>query len=200
MKVSKHLLLGFFISCFAISGNAQITKGSILLGGDSKLDFSMANSMIGLNGISGESVDIDFSPQIGFFVFNNFALGLSIPISYGSYKPDNTMVLSSESTSISLVPFFRYYMGKGKIKPYLQGGIGLGNLKTTYTNPLEALYESNGLLILYDIETGIGIFLNEKVSLDFSFGYNYTAYSSDESHTVNISRKIAGGIGVLVIL
>ena len=195
MKVSKHLILGFFISCIVISGNAQITKGSILLGGDSKLDFSLVNSMNGSNGIIGESVDIDFSPQIGFFVFNNFALGLSIPISYVSYKPDNTMVLSTESTSVSLVPFFRYYMGKGKIKPYLQGGIGLGNMKTT-TSSLEVINE----FILYDIEAGLGMFINEKVSLDFSFGYNYTAYRYDEFHTVNSSKKIAGGIGVIVIL
>jgi hypothetical protein len=103
MEKSTLLSLSFLLF-FSLSTWAQTQKGSKLLGG-SVSGFLQRNN----------SFSISLSPQIGYFVINNLALGTGVTLSYfKSSFDDNTTGVSyrSRTTKAGISPFVRYYFGK----------------------------------------------------------------------------------------
>lgn len=201
MKNLKIISIGFILFSFVNSLKGQTEQGSILLGGESKLSFTSLNSKWKTDydeGDNGKTFNLEFSPQIGFFVIDGLALGAEIPIAYSSEKDEDDD--KSITTSLALSPFLRYYFGTSNVKPYLHGEIGFGNLKLNYNY---SSYETSYRMFLYEIGGGLGIFLNEKVSLDIGLGYASTSIKPKENVYYDykiISSGFGLGIGIVVIL
>lgn len=70
-----------------------------------------------------------------------------------------------------VMPFTRYYFGKTKVKPYLHGAVGPGWGKSKASISMGQDIETKFKLTDYELAGGLGVFLNDYVSLDFSLGY-----------------------------
>lgn len=153
------------------------------------------------SGEAGKTTDLEFSPQFGFFVADGLALGVELPIKYSSEKDeyDDKYI----STTMAFAPFIKYYFGTSNIKPYLLGEVGFGNLKMKYDPATGSSDDFSAGMFLYEIGGGLGIFLNEKVSLDIGLGYTSASIKPKENNDINyksISSGFGLGIGIVVIL
>lgn len=215
MRTIWLYLFGFLFLGIAFLANGQTEKGKILIGGETKLNFTSLNSIWKSddgNGKEGNILNFDFSPQFGLFVKDNFALGVQLPLTYSFEKKENVHKYSS--TSVALAPFIRYYFGKNNIKPYLHGGVGLGYQKYKYGNyglypdsepdpGFNPILDLNYGMFLYELGGGISIFINEKTSIDVGLGYSSISSKSLEDNDNNyriITRGIGLGLGFSVIL
>lgn len=175
-------------------GVPQTKKGNILLGGSSNLNFTSLKSKVKMDSDSRDldtTTNIEFSPLVGFFVADDFALGFGLPITYSSEKDDDDDKFTI--SSFTFAPFVRKYFGTNNVKPYLQGQVGFGRVKSKYES---SSYENSDSLnlFLYGIDGGIGIFVNEKVSFDLALGYAYS--SSKPKDSESRSKFITSGIGI----
>lgn len=183
--------------------NLNIKKRSILLGGDSKLNFTTLKSKIDSRDIS-KTTNIDFSPKIGFFITDNSALGFELPFTYTSEESERNDEKYT-SSSFTFAPFIRRYFGTNNIRPYLEGQIGYGHVNTEYTLPSffngsTSPDELSANLFLYEIEAGIGVFLNEMVSLDIALGYASTSTKFNDDNIMRIVSGFGLGVGIVIIL
>lgn len=206
MKVFKILSIGLVLFSMGFETNAQTEKGNFLLGGESKLNFTFLNSKEKWDDGSddmGKTTNLQFSPIVGFFIANGIAVGAEVPISYYSYKNDSDDKYST--TSMALAPFIRYYfeLSNSNLKPYLHGEIGLGSLKEKYNPSVGSSIDETSGMFLYQIGGGLGIFLNEKVSIDIGLAYSSVSIKSKENNPDNyrdISSGIGLGIGLVIVL
>ncbi len=196
MKILKFILSGFISMFLVFTVLGQTNQGNILIGGESNLNFSSFNSKWKSddgNGKFGKTTSFDFSPRVGFFIIDNLAIGAKLPISFQSEKDDNNDKFSS--TSLAIAPFVKYYFGAKNIKPYLNGSFGFGtiSMKDEPESGPSDNYSSG--LFLYEFGGGLGIFFNDKVSLDISLGYTSKTYK-DKEDNINNFRTIYSGIGL----
>lgn len=174
----------------------QTDKGKLLIGGGSTLDFSSLNSTWKTDddeGDAGKMTELEFSPQIGYFVIDNLAVGVELPITYSSETDEDDYKYST--TAIALAPFVRYYFGTTNIKPYLHGSAGYGTMKMKEDPPGGASDDEFVGMFIYSLGGGLGIFLNEKVSLDIGLGYVSASAKPEEDYDVNF-RVIGSGFGI----
>jgi hypothetical protein len=176
MKKSFLTLL-LMLSC-AI-GFAQTEQGNWLLGGNA----SLAGSSSG-----GRSVtEIQIEPHIGYFVAKQFALGLSLPISYSTSSSSST-----SGTTFSIAPFGRYYFSQGKAKPFLtlQGGYISSSLGGS---------SATGSILGGGV--GLAAFLTKSVALDLGLGYTSTTLTSTNYGNITETTNVLSlNIGFLVYL
>lgn len=190
------------LSATTTKTNAQTEKGKTLLGGQTKLEYSTFNANWETDynsGSSGKTRSLEIDPQIGRFVANNFALGIEIP--YNRNK-DIDGDDSYTTSSLMVMPFARYYFGKTKVKPYLHGAIGPGWGKTTNEISLQE-YKTKFNLTGYEAAGGLGVFLNQYVSLDFSLGYGQLTSKYNDDYNVDRKDNVKGidfNIGIVVCL
>lgn len=202
MKNLKLISVVLVLLCFVNSLKAQTEKGNILLGAETKFDLGIMNTKWktdGSDGDHGKSTNLDFYPQIGYFVADGLALGGEVLIMYSAEKDDD---YEYSTTSIAVAPFLRYYFGKTNVKPYLDGGAGFGKVKTKYDYSGNSNEYSDGVFV-YGVGGGLGIFLNEKVSIDMGIYYRSSSTKPKEDNEENyreITSGIGLGIGIVVVL
>lgn len=88
----KIYLIALALLTVSLVGKAQIEKGSYLLGGQAFADISFAENNSGY---------LSVDPNTGYFLSNNWCVGLSLPFVY-----------ISETLYWGFSPFGRYYMNK----------------------------------------------------------------------------------------
>lgn len=198
MKIIKFILSVCVLSSFTIIIFGQTEQWGILIGGETRLDFSYLKEKLKINGSdaidNGETTNFGLSAQLGLFVLDGFALGFKMPISTTS----NYEKTGSSMTTLAFTPFVRYYFKTRIVKPYLHGDIGFGKHKMK-TNA----YTFSSSMFLYEIVGGIGIFLNKKISLDIGLGYSSQKSISKLSDIFNSGssdRRVELGIGCSIIL
>ena len=200
LKVSY--LLALLISISLLTG-AQTEKGNYLIGASSSLDFSSLSMKWKTDynsGDDGKINSLEFTPAVGYFLANNFAVGAGIGLSRTVEKEDNDKYINSV---FSILPFARYYFGKKNVKPYLHGAVGPGWGKNKNDRSFESTIEIDSDLFLYELGGGIAFFLNEKVSLDIGFGYVSARSKWEDLSKMdreNTADGIATSIGVAVYL
>ena len=179
-----------------------------MIGGQSKLEFTSFKSKWKNDtgsGDNGKTRNLAFTPQIGRFVANNLAVGLEIPYSFNKeIEGENSYATSS----ISIVPFVRYYFGTAKIKPYLHGAIGpgWGRSKVELNENLDPNFsfedKRNTNLFATEIGGGIAVFVNQYISIDLGLGYNSVSASDKSSNNdrKDIISGFGSNIGVVVYL
>jgi len=118
-------------------------KGSRLLGGSASFVRTDGNSILTIN------------PNMGFFVANNFAIGLN-----HFYAAD----LDGDYSDINaLGPFMKFYIGNsqtGKVFVQISGAIAVADLDFDYLN------------YSYGLRAGYAVFINNSIALEFSGGYD----------------------------
>jgi len=208
MKYIKNVTILLFVAGFSFT-QAQTEKGKVLIGGGTKM--ALASDILSTksnqdnkeNYLSQKSFELN--PVVAYFVVNNLALGLEIPITHQAIKYFEDY--SESSLTTSALCFLRLYFNENDpIKPYIHGGIGLGlGLRnSSYTDLIYSYnYKAKYNLVLGKISAGVSAFINEKIALDIGIGYQYIRSKRQQDNPSDyrsISNGFASSIGFSFVL
>jgi outer membrane protein W len=164
MKYIYTLILLFFLH---LQGFSQTEKKSWLIGGS-------ANGAIHLNTYKYYSYGI--APQVGYFLFNNFAVGLTPYCSFGYYS-------NSKSSAVGIGPFLRYYLGKSKVRFFIEAGSQYSFQNILYKN-FQNIPPPNDNLKIKDntwnenISAGAVYFITKNIGLEAKVQFSYAKTKS----------------------
>lgn len=180
MKI-RLILLATSIALPLIS-KAQTEKGRWTMGAQiGNLSYANQNE--------GHSLSISATPSAGYFVTDGLALGMGIPVDINT---QNSVVSianyssKSNSLSIGLSPFVRYFIGQSKLKPYL--GISYSYSRSNSNSrrtDISGIYssESKGKSTVLIPTLGLIYFINQHLGL--SAGLNYNINHDDQTGTIS---------------
>ena len=203
MNFNKLLLSTLIILSFTFTVFGQTEKGKFFVSGDINLDFSFHEKKF-KNSVDitdeGHITNFGFSPFAGYFLSNKLAVGISVPVSIESEKTDAGNIY--RLSSFVIAPFIRYYLGQGKLKPFIYGLAGTGKLKAKIIISSDDIIESSYNLFVYEFGYGLAFYLNDIVSLDVTM--NYTSEITQDNSTFGsklkeISRGANVNIGFTIL-
>lgn len=192
--------------------NSQTNKGNFILGGSLNASYTeKSHDNLAQSEIS--YTDLNFSPRIGYFVKNNFAIGIDIPLSYTTSK-------DYKYYSYGAGPFLRWYLGKNKTKFLIQTEF---NYNKTHEKHYNYYYSSpnnlasttstyKGKIYSLDFGPGLAYFFNEHIALEgllfyqskfesYFNSYNYLSSYSNSNQTNEIkwdTQKICFAVGLQI--
>ena len=185
----KYFLTALLLS-YSIALFSQIEKGTLMLGGSA--GFSTSSSEFALDGGNREytSRSISFSPNVGMFVADRFAIGLTLPI-HASQTKGSSSGYEGSNTNLGIGPSFRYYF------PLADDWALFPELAYVYQSSktkITALDQNTGMLYeetykakSSNINLGVGLsyFLNKSIGLEGILDYNiYTSEGTNTSGTL----------------
>ena len=186
----------------------QTDKGSVLFGGTTNLSALFATDKVKFEPKDGDSEEWDgpkttafnFSPRVGYFIFNNFAFGLMFNYDYLKEHQEKDEKYSNEYTNtwttIAAGPFIQFYFGKGNIKPFVEASAGFGQIQYKYESPDSKSEDTDEKYNLFGWEVGAGVafFVNEHIGILAGVGYGSDQMTHDGEH--GKSTYTTSGIGV----
>jgi outer membrane protein len=198
MKLIKSIFIALIIFSFT-STYAQETKGKILIGGSSAFGISSTSNKAKTDNDSwdlSKQFDFSFVPMVGFFVINGLAIGLDAEVKYNSFKETSkySSHYTDKTTTLVAGPFIRYYIGKGKVKPYAHISAGGGQYKEVNEQNMGGTTTYKYSVFAIKAGGGIGIFLNDHVALDLGLQYFYTSSKQKEDNPAN-GKNLMGNFG-----
>lgn len=211
------MLIACLLTAVSVLSQAQTNQGNLTLGVSSTLDLPSTLNWSGTGsslisfGLTSENTrsdadgfeeettktsSINVVPRIGYFVADNFAVGLDLSFAYAVMKFEEDDEKYSQSV-IAAGPFLRYYIPTSGILPFAEIGGSYGMIKTKYdyvdVDPIEF---KNSLLSLGG-GVGVAASLGEKASLDLMLGYTSMTLKRTEDNEDN-DRVVYGSFGVKV--
>jgi len=104
--MNKITMLALCMLMYGFSTTGQITKNNWMVGGNG--GFSITKTERDGTDIL-RSTNLRVTPNVGYFVLNKFAVGLSGLLDYQKQKTPHSGSASNSQTYYSLGPFARYY-------------------------------------------------------------------------------------------
>ena len=201
------LSTGLFLILFCSNAFAQTKKGNFALSGKTDLNFLFSNNQVKMDSVkfgSGKSYQFGVSTGMGYFVADDFMVGVSGSYSYIYSKPEpGSNQYSSENitTTLGIIPQVTYYLPvEGKLRPSITAGAGYLWLKerdSRITDNNNLLNSLSGLSL--NGAAGVSYFFNQSVSLDFGVQYTRNRLKNKlQTNQILIQNVVAGNIGVTV--
>lgn len=161
--MKKVLLLAFMATAVAFVSNAQISKGSVLLGGN--LNFNSSKTEDANN--ESKQKSIGFAPTVGLAVRTNTILGILVGYSRNSFDyPPGNFYPEEENTSISSEVFLRKYFPLGKDFYFFgQGGVFVNSSKGE-NKASQYKQESKNLGVGLSLQPGVSYAVSKKFHLE----------------------------------
>lgn len=125
--MNKPLFLFSAFLMAATFATAQTSSGDLMFGGGINI-----SSVSRQSDVDAANSSFSFSPSAGYFVGENFAVGLSFTAASEKSGPDNNR---TKETSFGIGPFARYYFftSNEQFALFGQAGLSLANGKTKYS-------------------------------------------------------------------
>ncbi len=175
---------------------AQFNQGRILAGGNmsfsTSTDKSKVNSTTTTN---GRSTSFSLSPNAGYFVIDNLAVGAALEIGASNYKPDGNGTESNQST-FAIAPMVRYYLSPGI---FFQGQYAVGAGKNKYSLGNTNVEEKFGISAV-SLGAGYAHFLNDHVAIEPFIGYRSSSLKDKDDDSKNIDSGLFLNVGLQVYL
>ena len=198
-KLSIFLVLAVLV--LPALSDAQTDKGKVMMGLSSRYGLNTlvsSNSTdllsVGFSKVTSSYTSDEYSytdetkvssfniqPRFGYFVADNFAIGLDLNYSLLSLKDTKEDSKMSEHV-VGAGPFIRYYFPTEKVMPYIELNSLFGSTKSKYE--LEMLGDDESKENFSSIGGGLGVAIpiGNRVSFDTLLGYNsYKTKVKDES-------------------
>jgi len=174
----KKVLFTIVFGCFFVAVSvAQTQQGSFLAGGTISLAFEKEKSKTDASTVDGDShTNISFAPLGGIFFADGMVAGAGINVGISSSETDDGSVKNT-TTSLGLMPFFRYYHDSGL---FGHGSIELGTAKFKSESG-GTTTESDLGVFAFEVGPGYAIFLNENVAIEGLLTYGSRTLSVKDS-------------------
>jgi hypothetical protein len=143
-------------SICAGAASAQTEKGDWLVGG--LLDLNTAKN----------STTFNFSPNAGYFLANNLAIGGNLVFAYDKLG-------DLKVTTFGIGPFVRYYFTDDKVRPFFAGDMTFEKRKVEQT--VGSFTED---AFSWFLGGGAAFFINENVAVDGLLGYAHSKVSDED--------------------
>jgi len=195
----KKLVIVFALAMISSGAFAQFNKGRYLVGGS--LGFSANTNKVKANSTTttvSHTTDFSLSPDAGYFIIDNLAVGASLGLGVSSTKDTGTNPDKNSSTSISISPFVRYYLPQGI---FFQGQIGFGSEsdknKDGTTNTTTTTKYNTGN---WSLAAGYAYFLNDFVAVEPIIGYGATSRKVTNPDVKSVNPGLFLRVGLQVYL
>lgn len=152
MSIKSFLL--FIAACNLMNHlYAQTGKGGVLLGGTAGFQVQFTDPE--------STTNVELSPQLGFFIANNLAIGGALNFNFSKSGDSN-------ASSFGIAPFGRYYFeGEKSSRLFVQAQVGYLSTKFDFFGDDETI---SGTQIGFG--PGVAIFLNDHVAIEGLLAYN----------------------------
>jgi hypothetical protein len=177
--MKKFTFLFFIVSfIFTLTVNAQITKGSIFLGGD----IGGSTQTTKRNGTKVGSQDgLTISPVFGKAIKENLILGGDVGFNLyeNNNNPNSTTFSGQKNNSYGAGIFLRKYkpIGKSSFSMFLQGRVGVNYNSIEYSNPSSNFDKTKRYTVGVSVYPGISYTVSKRLQLETGFnnllGLNY---------------------------
>lgn len=178
---------------------AQTEKGSFVLAGSTGLQFSSGTTKTNYYGNEGEykASTFSFTPTFAYFVVDDLAIGLSSTFT-SMEKSENEFEMSA--SSLTVLPTVLYYLPlEGKLRPFVQAGIGWSSTSSDYTNGSNSSEESSASGLAFNFGGGIAYFIRENISIDLGLLYSSVKLTdSDNKSIIEKQGNLGFNIGLSV--
>lgn len=165
MKNLKFCFAAWLLLYVVHASFAQTEKGTWMAGGSGWLQAMKDNSL--------NTASFVLRPRSGYFLRDNLAIGLAVPMSYnGSWVSD----YSNHNISVGTNLFARYYFLPSKTKLFVHGEWGASYVRnrTETFNPSTSskyYYSNNQSITNYRVGLGLVHFITSNIGLEFSADY-----------------------------
>lgn len=162
----------------ASTSTAQISKGSVLLGGGIS---AFREKSEGANSSVGKATGVFLSPSIGFATNDNKVFG--IKAGYGGNKSKSTPAsYEVENKSFNAGFFYRRYLSLGaSFYLFGEGGVSYGKSKYEQKNPFSASVTDRNSNITLSLFPGVTYAVSKRFHLEASINNLLTvAYNKNE--------------------
>jgi len=194
--MKRTLILSCLGILLSLGLNAQTEKGRLITGLSSNLNLS-SSSLMGISFASSKyhsddpnfeeaAADqvfaINLSPRVGYFLMDNFAIGLDLNYAYNQEKNGENSNLYKQS-AFTAGPFLRYYYPLSE--SYLFGEVysSYGKLQTSYDYADNSIFEDTEyetLILNYGLAVGLSLPLTDMTFFDCAIGYNAYRFSPQD--------------------
>ena len=186
--MNKHTL-SFLLLMISLGLSAQVQKNFLLF--EAGINLGENTGFLGTSGISFESKDFytkeyqsgiiqsykvhdyfgySLAPRIGYTIFNNCIVGADLNYRKKFYKFDNYGITKNRYRSVLSGIFIRQYLGKGKLLPFIDAGLGFGESKSVNdeSSPGGAKYEDveHRNLFYYSAAAGVSYSAGSKININ----------------------------------
>jgi opacity protein-like surface antigen len=171
LSTMKKLFILFLFGFFAVSSQAQISIGASIGPQFPIGDMADASSIgFGIN-FSGK-YKLNKNMAVGVNLgFNGFS-SKSITILGASGDSILPITIKSSYRTIPITGFFEYLFGKGKIRPYVAGDLGLYSVGSK-VETMGVEVSASKMRVGFAPSAGVYYALNKKISLMGNLKYNY---------------------------
>jgi len=186
-----------------IQGQEFTERGNFLIG--TAIGFSSNTSTISQStgkGEGPESFQWNVAPHVGYFLFENFALGVGLDYTFSREQQPNED--RNDDTDLLFGPFGRYYVPFGGDKAvFLEGNFGFG----TSSDDLIINGEPQSIstdIIAFGAGPGFTIFSNDAIGIETLFKYNFarsrfnTVQNGVTTETTTKTNQFAVSLGLQV--
>ncbi len=204
----KKLLL---VAAIAICGaaNAQAEKGSWVISGSTTLGFNNVSSKVKVDGESFDgpkTTSFNVTPAFGYFVANNFAIGLDL--AFKSTKNENTDYFNGESfdydtkdNTVIVMPTGTYYFkSASKVMPYLGAGIGYFSSTTKFSSNLSNDFDAKTTVdgLAWGANGGLVYLVTPSIGIDLGVGYINTSSKEGDVKTITNTFGVNAGFSIFI--
>lgn len=196
----------FVVGALTLFGaiNAQISKGTWVIDGKTGLGFNNVSTKLkrGDDSLNGPKIStFSLSPNVGYFVSNNLAIGLELNYlsittksnSYIGYSLIQREEKESKNT-LTLLPNLTYYFPTASnLKPYIGAGIGIGSVTE---KDWEGKHTATGFA--WGAKGGAVYMLNNTFALNV--GVSYGQLSIEKYEIANKIGTFGANAGISVFL
>lgn len=166
---------------------AQTSQGTLFFGGSASITASKEEDP----GEDDKTTTFEFSPGVGFFVADKFAVGLDLSLS--GTKIDDGIGGDDKYKSFGINPYARYYMftPNEKFAFMLEGGFTVGGTKYMP----DGQNESKGGFVSVYLSPGFTFFPTQRWGIDLQFsGISFTG--NDPNKDVDDDRTSSFRFGI----
>lgn len=157
--MQKKFILAAIACLFSIMSFSQIKKGTIA----PHFDIGDLRSISLTNNASMKNTFIAFNPGIGYFVKDNWEVGIDLRYTNFHYSDKTTMANGYNGYSLGIKGYTNYYFLKKKLQPYLTFQMGYDYRKGDNTfSGIKTNYTGNTFY------TAVGGGLNWRITSKFS--------------------------------
>lgn len=160
--------------------NAQTTdKGTFITGGNVSYNYQKVVDA------DGNIQDYSILPNVGYFVKDDFAIGLSL--GYSGTSEEDSDKIKTTNGEFRLAPYARLYKGDGKVKFFGQLAVPMGWGTSKFDGTKTGTTESYGI----NLSPGIAYFPSNKLSIEFSvqgLHYQYSAVKPEQGNKIEVNE------------
>ena len=207
MKFEKILLVILLSTMLMPAVQAQFTdRGRFMLGSAvgfatnaSKISYS--NQAPGGTDEEPQNTQWNVAPSIGYFLFDNFALGIGLD--YTSSSETRQGQPKTKDSDLLFGPFGRFYVPFGDMAFFLQGNFGFGNASDNLSVGGETRNINTNILAI-GAGPGFTIFSNDAIGIEALVKYNYARSKFDidiagaKTTTTTKTNQIALSLGIQI--